>query len=139
MQNENLIWVLEFGIPIICILALPAYIIWVFRRYVEAIVYNSQTPQPRVPQNSRHEYVLNIFKYHMNELDILLLFFFAVHSILIPIAGYLLGGIQGVALGIVVGIVMGSDLRYGLRLQTRIETKLVKDKSLHNYDAKLFG
>ena len=139
IQINGWTWFVEYGFFILLITAVPAYLFWFIGSYVEAVVYNSHTPNPVVPENSRQKVILEVYQNHRHVLDLLLLSFFMSGFIFVLLAGGLLGGIQGLALGIVVGFAMISHLRHGLHLEERIRKKLEAEKDLFSGEAKLFG
>jgi hypothetical protein len=124
MQDNPWAWFIEQGIPILFLTAIPAYLLWLIRGYIEMVVYNWHKPNQVVPQNARQEYILRVYWYDKRRLDILLLLLYASSLMLALMTWILLGGAQGLLLGIITGIIMISHLRHGIRLQDRVEKRM---------------
>jgi hypothetical protein len=126
-------------ILLLLITAAPAYVLWVIARYAEAVVYNSATPHPIVPQNPREEMILGLYKSRERGLSLLIVLLLLCSSVLVILAGFLVGGIQGTIIASVVAASMVSHLRDGLSLRERVQKRLEKNRLLLSGEAKMFG
>jgi hypothetical protein len=130
IQTDTWAWIIEQGILIPYLTAIPACLLWLIRGYVETVVYKWHGPSQIAPQNNWQHYILRTYWYHKQRLDFLLLFLYAGSFMLALMTGILLGNAQGLLLGAIVGIIMISQLRHGIRLQDRVEKKMDEEKDL---------
>lgn len=139
MQNNLGAWFVEYDLPVLFLVGIPAVVLCLVGWHMEAVIRDSLRPGMNVPKNARQQRIVSMYQHHRLRLDLILLVLYASSFLLVLATGVLLAGITGLVVGLIVAVDMFSDLRHGIRLQSRVEKRLEREKRLLDAEAKLFG
>lgn len=139
MQNSLGAWFVEYGLPVLFLVGIPAIVLCLVGWHMEVIVCDSLRPGMNVAKNARQERIVSMYQHHRLRLDLILLVLYATSFLLVLATGVLLAGITGLVVGLIVAVDMFSDLRHGIRLQSRVEKRLEREKRFLDGNARLFG